>query len=162
MRIRNQVNNIFNETKLPQFFKNKSLLVDDDESGLDPMMFTQEFKVDQGWTYPGHTLPVRDMIPFNNNKFMSGDVGGTLITWDTKTQQMEKMKLEIPSSKERGLLCICYAMTRQLIVGGCSYGTLIVKDMFRDNYRLIKKVTESDILSLCCLENFKQGKVMVI
>ncbi len=75
---------------------------------------------------------------------------------------MEKIKLEIPHSKERGLLCIASAMNRQVIVGGCSYGSLIVKDMYKENFRLIKKATESDIISLCNLKGFKGGKIMVI
>jgi hypothetical protein len=61
---------------------------------------------------PGHEDPVKDMIPYDKNKFMSCDVGGTLIIWDLKSSSMEKIKLEIPASKERGLLCISPAMNR--------------------------------------------------
>ena len=129
---------------------------------IDNLPETKNMIVENELKYPSHKAPIKDVIVTGVDSFMTADSHGVINEWDMKQQLLQEINLNLdPESDNVELLCFGHSMSHKVLVGGLSGGEVLVQNQ-ENNQTIIGKCSQSDVISMINLEEFKKGKFMLI
>ncbi|CDW80824.1 UNKNOWN [Stylonychia lemnae] len=160
--LKDSILRIIADTKIPQILKEKDTFANFEQMNVDNLPETQNMIVENEINFPSHSAPIKDITVTGMDTFMTADSHGIINEWNINQQKLSEIDLNLnPDEDDVELLCFGHSMSHKVLLGGLSGGELLVQNQ-DNNQSIIGKCTQSDIISMINLKEFKKGKYMLI